>query len=186
MRSNGIIATQFDENDNLADAIVTRGDGQILIGTNDGVTIRFNESEIPILSRTAKGVVGIRLTANREVVGGCFLPPKQKDLAMFLVTRNGYGKRMSVEHIRLQKRGGSGVTALRPSNKSGALVGLVGIANEDQVLVVSEKGEAIRLSASSIPSQGRSSPGSRITKLKVQDGISSAATLPVDRQPKPT
>jgi len=185
VRSNGIIATQFDENDNLADVTVTSGDGQIVIGTVDGVAIRFNESEIPVLSRIAKGVVGVRLASNREVVGGCFLPPKQKDLAMFLVTRNGYSKRTSVEQIRLQKRGGSGVTFLKSSGKSGDLVSLVCVSKEDHVLVVSERGEAIRLSASSIPTQGRSSSGVRMTKLKEHDGISSVTTIPVDQQPKP-
>ena len=118
MRSNGIIATQFDDNDNLADVMIASGDRQILIGTNEGIAIRFNEFEIPVLSQTAKGVVGMRLSANNEIVESCFIPLKQEDRTLLLVTKNGYGKKTPIEKIRLQKPGGSGVIVLKFSSKS--------------------------------------------------------------------
>jgi len=186
VRANGIIALQFDEDDNLADAYITNGNGQILIATKEGVTIRFNESEIPVLSRNAKGVVGIKTHVTSQVTGSCYIPPKQKDPAILIVTRNGYGKRTMIEHIRLQKRGGSGVTAMKASSKAGQLATLACVPKEDHVLVVSEGGEAIRLSAVSIPAQGRTSSGVRIARLKEHDGIASVTTIPVEQQLKPS
>lgn len=182
VRSSGMIATQFDENDMLAAALVTDGDEQILLATNEGVAIRFNESEIPTLGRTARGVVGIRLSANIEVVGTCLISQRQKDRTLFIVTRKGYGKKTSIEQIRVQRRGGSGVTVLKSSNKSGDLVDVACISKEGHVLIVSEKGEAVRLSMNSIPTQGRTSSGVRITKLNANDGLVSVAAIPIEQQ----
>ena len=93
VRSSGIIATQFDENDTLAEALITSGDGEVVIATSEGLAIRFNESDISVMGRTAKGVVGIRLDEGSEVVGACFIPSKAKDFATFMITKKGYGKK---------------------------------------------------------------------------------------------
>jgi DNA gyrase subunit A len=87
VRSSGIIATQFDENDTLAEALVTTGDGQIVIATSEGLAIRFNESDTSVLGRTAKGVVGARVDESSEVVGACFVPPKEKAITVLWLRR---------------------------------------------------------------------------------------------------
>ena len=180
VRSSGIIATQFDENDTLAEALITTGDGEVVIATSEGLAIRFNESDISVMGRTAKGVVGIRLDEGSEVVGACFIPSKAKDFATFMITKKGYGKKTLKEKYRLQKRGGYGVIALKVNSKTGNLVGILGATKDCEVLTVSEKGQAVRLSVDSIANQGRASSGVRIARLDEDDRISSVALIPAE------
>ena len=180
VRSSGIIATQFDENDTLAEALITSGDGEVVIATSEGLAIRFNESDISVMGRTAKGVVGIRLDEGSEVVGACFIPSKAKDFATFMITKKGYGKKTLKEKYRLQKRGGYGVIALKVNSKTGNLVGILAVTNDCEVLTVSEKGQAVRLSVDSIANQGRASSGVRIARLDEGDRIASVAMIPAE------
>lgn len=180
VRSSGIIATQFDENDTLAEALITTGDGEVVIATSEGLAIRFNESDISVMGRTAKGVVGIRLDEGSEVVGACFIPSKVKDFATFMITKKGYGKKTLKEKYRLQKRGGYGVIALKVNSKTGNLVGILAATNDCEVLTVSEKGQAVRLSVESIANQGRASSGVRIARLDEGDRIASVALIPAE------
>jgi DNA gyrase subunit A len=151
-----------------------------MIATSQGTAIRFNESEIPTLGRSARGVVAIRLPANEntQVIGCCTLTPK-KTATILLITRNGYGKRISADQVRLQKRGGSGVTAHKSSPKSGELVAIATVSDEDHFIAISEKGETLRLTAKSIPIQSRTSSGVRIMRLAASNGLTSISTLPV-------
>jgi DNA gyrase subunit A len=180
VRSSGIIATQFDENDTLAEALITTGDGEVVIATSEGLAIRFNESDISVMGRTAKGVVGIRLDEGSEVVGACFISSKAKDFATFMITKKGYGKKTLREKYRLQKRGGYGVIALKVNSKTGNLVGILGATKDCEVLTVSEKGQAVRLSVDSIANQGRASSGVRIARLDEGDRIASVALIPAE------
>ena len=180
VRSSGIIATQFDENDTLAEALITTGDGEVVIATSEGLAIRFNESDISVMGRTAKGVVGIRLDEGSEVVGACFIPSKAKDFATFMITKKGYGKKTLKEKYRLQKRGGYGVIALKVNSKTSNLVGILGATKDCEVLTVSEKGQAVRLSVDSIANQGRASSGVRIARLDEDDRIASVALIPAE------
>ena len=180
VRSSGIIATQFDENDTLAEALITTGDGEVVIATSEGLAIRFNESDISVMGRTAKGVVGIRLDEGSEVVGACFIPSKAKDFATFMITKKGYGKKTLKEKYRLQKRGGYGAIALKVNSKTGNLVGILGATKDCEVLTVSEKGQAVRLSVDSIANQGRASSGVRIARLDEDDRIASVALIPAE------
>lgn len=177
VRSNGMIATQLEEGDLIADANVTEGNGQIVIATNQGAAIRFNESETPTLGRNARGVTAIRLPPNAHVIGCCTITPK-KTATILQVTRNGYGKRISPDQVRLQKRGGSGVTAHRPSPKSGELAAIAAVSDEDHLIAISEKGETIRLTAKSIPIQNRTSAGVRIMTLSPSNSLTSISALP--------
>ena len=180
VRSSGIIATQFDENDTLAEALITSGDGEVVIATSEGLAIRFNELDISVMGRTAKGVVGIRLDEGSEVVGACFISSKAKDFATFMITKKGYGKKTLKEKYRLQKRGGYGVIALKVNSKTGNLVGILAVTNDCEVLTVSEKGQAVRLSVDSIANQGRASSGVRIARLDEGDRIASVALIPAE------
>jgi len=180
VRSTGIIAAQFDEKDSLAEALVTTGNGQIVIATADGLIIRFEESNISIMGRTAKGVTGIRLEEGSEVTGACFVPNNPNDVSIFSITRRGYGKRTSAKEIRVQKRGGSGIVGLKANSKSENLIGTLPLTDQQDVIVVSEKGQATRLNATSVPLQRRTTAGSRLTKLEEGDGIASLATIQIE------
>ncbi|HMK83418.1 MAG TPA: DNA gyrase subunit A [Candidatus Bathyarchaeia archaeon] len=186
VRSTGIIAAQFDEKDSLAEALVTTGNGQILITTADGLIIRFEESDISIMGRTAKGVTGIKLEEGSEVIGACFIPNSPNDVSIFSITRRGYGKRISAKEIRVQKRGGSGIVGLKANSKSGNLVGILPLTEQQDVIVISEKGEAVRLNATSVPLQRRTTAGSRLTKLEEGDGIASLAAIQIETERKET
>ena len=177
IRSTGIIATQFDEHDSLAEALVTTGDGQITIATADGLTIRFTESEISVMGRTAKGMLGIRLEEGSEVVGASFVPENPNKISIFFVTKRGYGKRTLPQEFRLQKRGGAGVLGFNVNSKSGNLIGTIPLAEQPDVIIISEKGQALRLKAASIALQRRTTAGSRLTKLNDGDSIVSLVAI---------
>jgi DNA gyrase subunit A len=182
IRSSGIIATQFDDNDTLAEALITSGEEQVIIATNTGLAIRFDETDVSVVGRTAKGVVGIRLENGSEVADACSVPTKPTNEAILMITRNGLGKRTRIEKFRLQKRGGYGVIALKVGSKSGELVGIVTVHDSDDILATSERGQAIRVGVESIPFQGRSSGGVRVSRLDPGDMISSIATFSSETQ----
>ncbi len=182
IRSSGIIATQFDDNDTLAEALITSGEEQIIIATNTGLAIRFEETDVSIVGRTAKGVVGIRLEKESKVTDACSVPTKPTNEAILMITRNGLGKRTQIGKFRLQKRGGYGVIALKVGSKSGDLVGIVTVHDSDDILATSENGQAIRVGVESIPFQGRSSGGVRVSRLDQGDTISSIATFSSETQ----
>ena len=178
IRSTGIITGQFDESDNLATAFITSGKGQIAITTVDGLTIRFEESDISVMGRTAKGVGGIRLEEGSEVAGACFIPQVHKGLTILTVGRRGYGKRTLVDAFRLQRRGGSGVVGFNVNSKSGSLVGVLPLTEQSDVLFVSERGQALRLNSNSITLQSRTTSGKRLAELADDDRIASITEIP--------
>ena len=178
IRSTGIITGQFDDSDNLAKAFITSGKGQIVITTVDGLTIRFEESDISAMGRTAKGVGGIRLEEGSEVAGACFIPQVHKGLTILTVGRRGYGKRTLVDAFRLQRRGGSGVVGFNVNSKSGSLVGVLPLTEQSDVLFVSERGQALRLNSNSITLQSRTTSGKRLAELADDDRIASITEIP--------
>jgi DNA gyrase subunit A len=177
VRSTGIIAAQFDQNDTLDTAMITNGDGQIALITTDGLTIRFCESDISVMGRTAKGVAGIRLEEGGEIAGACFIPKMQKSPKILLISKKGYGKRISTEEFRLQKRGGSGVLGFNVTTKSGSVIAAVSVTDQDDVIIVSERGQAARLNSCSISLQRRTTAGNRVVRVSDGDSIASLATL---------
>ena len=178
VRSTGIITAQLDDTDSLARVLVTTGDGQIAVTTRDGLTIRFEESDISVMGRTARGVVGIRLEEDSEVVGACFLPHNRKGLTILTVGKRGYGKRTPADAYRLQKRGGSGVASFNVNSKSGTLIGVLSLTERFDVLLVSERGQALRVNSNSIPLQRRTAAGNRLVKLNESDEIASITEIP--------
>ncbi len=177
IRSTGIITMQLDDADRLAKVLVTSGDGQIMLATTDGLAIRFEESEISVMGRTAKGVLGIRLEEGSEVAGACFLPKGRNGSNILTVGKRGYGKRTQTEGFRLQKRGGAGVVGFNVNGKSGKLIGVLQLTGRSDVLLVSEKGQALRVDSDSIPLQGRISSGNRLVKLSEEDGLASITNI---------
>ena len=178
VRSTGIIVTQLDSTDSLAKAIVTTGDGQVAVTTSDGLMIRFEETDISVMGRTAKGVTGIRLEEGSEVAGACFLPHGQKGLAILAVSKRGYGKRTPVEAFRLQKRGGSGIVGFNVNSKSGNLSGVLPLTERFDVFLISERGQALRINSDFIALQRRTAAGNRLIKLEEGDAVISITATP--------
>jgi DNA gyrase subunit A len=178
VRSTGIITAQLDDTDRLASVLITTGDGQIAVTTRDGLTIRFEESDISVMGRTARGVAGIRLEEGSEVVGACFIPHNRKGVAILTVGKRGYGKRTLADAYRLQKRGGSGVASFNVNSKSGTLIGVLSLTERFDVLLVSERGQALRVNSNSIPLQRRTTAGNRLVKLDESDEIASITEIP--------
>ncbi len=178
-RSTGIVATSLKEGDELVACGLTDGRKEVLLATKGGQAIRFPESEVRPMGRTAAGVKGIELVPEDEVVAlELFSPEDKADL--LTVTEGGYGKRSRIEEYRAQSRGGKGVIAMKINEKTGALVGCLRVLPEEEVILVSSAGKIIRLRVKDIPLQGRATQGVRLFMLAPQEKIVSLAKIAED------
>jgi DNA gyrase subunit A len=179
VRQSGLIALRLDEGDVLRWVRVTSGDNQILISTALGQTIRFAETDARPMGRTARGVRGIRLRSQDQVVA---MDVVQEDTLVFVISENGYGKQTRAGQITPHKRGGVGVRIAIVNDKTGRVVAVKAIAAKQEgeiraseILIISTQGQTIRLGLDTIPSIGRSTQGVRIMKLNDKDRVASVA-----------
>jgi DNA gyrase subunit A len=161
-RQAGIIAITLDEGDELIRVGVTRGDQDIFLGTRQGLSIRFSETEVRAIGRTGRGVMGIRLDEGDEVIGMEVVNP---DACILTVTEGGYGKRTHESEYRLQGRGGRGLINLRVTPKTGYVVGIRQVFDEDDVMVMSDQGHLVRIRVSDVSLIGRNTQGVRLISL---------------------
>ncbi len=161
-RQTGIIALTLDEDDELIRVGVTQGDQDIFLGTRHGLSIRFKETDARIIGRTARGVIGIRLEEGDEVVGMEILNP---DSCILTVSEGGYGKRTLESEYRVQARGGKGLINLRLTPKTGAVVGIRQVFDDDDVMVMSDLGKLVRLRVADISRIGRNTQGVRLINM---------------------
>jgi DNA gyrase subunit A len=161
-RQTGIIAISLDEGDELIRVGVTRGDQDIFLGTRQGLSIRFAETEVRPIGRTGRGVIGIRLEENDEVIGMEVLSP---GASILTVTEGGYGKRTRETEYRLQGRGGKGLINLRVTPKTGHVVGIRQVLDEDDVMVMSDQGHLVRIRVHDVSLIGRNTQGVRLISL---------------------
>ena len=173
-RSGGIIATSLDEGDELISTKLTDGNQHLFIGTKLGKAIHFPESQIREMGRTAHGMRGIRISKDDEVVGMEVVVPHTQILT---VTAHGYGKRSPASEYRVQNRGGSGIFTVKRTAKTGDVVGINTVTDEDELMVISNKGKIIRLKAVDIPVQGRSTQGVRLITLDQAERVVAVAML---------
>ena len=164
-RAGGIIAITLDEGDELISTKLTDGKEHLFIGTKLGKAIHFPESEVREIGRTARGVKGIRISKDDEVVGMEVVAPHTQILT---VTEHGYGKRTAASDYRIQNRGGSGIFTVKRTQKTGNVVSIKTVVDEDELMVISDRGKIIRLRATDIPVQGRSTQGVRL--ITVEEG----------------
>lgn len=177
-RTNGIRALTFKENDHLLDVRMTNGKNEILIAVKSGKCIRFNESKVRAMGRTAAGVKGIELdTTNDEVIGIVCVDKADLNKTIMVVSEKGYGKRTDVEEYRMTNRGGKGVKTLNITNKTGVLIAIKDVTDENDLMIINKSGVAIRMSMSSIKSQGRNTQGVRLIKLDKDDEIAAVARI---------
>ncbi|MBM4341021.1 MAG: DNA gyrase subunit A [Deltaproteobacteria bacterium] len=173
-RAGGIIAIGLDEGDELISTKLTDGERYLFIGTKLGKAIHFAENQIREMGRTAHGIRGIRLSKSDEVVGMEVVVPHT---SLLTVTEHGYGKRSQASEYRTQNRGGSGIFTVKRTKKTGDVVGVKAIIDEDELMIISNKGKIIRLRAADIPVQGRSTQGVRLITLEEGERVVAVAKL---------
>jgi DNA gyrase subunit A len=170
----GIIAIKLTPEDKLIGVDVTRGKSDLLLGTADGMAIRFPEGDLRPAGRATFGVTGIRLTPNDYVVDMVIVDP-QADL--LTVCENGYGKRTSFERYRKQSRGGKGVINIRTAARNGKVIGMKSVKDQDDVILITQKGLVIRLPVREIRVSGRSTQGVRLIRLEKDDKLVALAKV---------
>jgi DNA gyrase subunit A len=173
-RSSGVIAINLDPNDAVIGVSLTLGEDHIILGTHDGMTIRFNGREVRSMGRASRGVRGIKLRPGDEVVG--MVIPDEK-AALFTVCENGYGKRTGVENYRSQTRGGVGLKNIKTSARNGKVVALKSVQTGDDLMLITANGMIIRTGLEEIRSIGRNTQGVRLINLKEDDKLVAAEKI---------
>jgi DNA gyrase subunit A len=173
-RSGGIIAQGLKRGDRLIATEITSGRDEMFLSTRHGLSIRFHEDDIRSMGRTAVGVRGISLGKGDEVVGMELLKPGGN---LLTVTVNGYGKRTAVDEYRIQSRGGKGVIALKVTGKTGAVLGVALVSEEDDVMLVTDRGKIIRMPVREIRISGRNTQGVRLIGMEENEHVASLARL---------
>ena len=167
-RGKGIIAITLDEGDELIAVKKTDGKSDLIIGTRNGLSIRFNEEEVRDTGRTAKGVKGIRLMKGDEVVSA---EVAEEKTAVLTVTEKGLGKRSKIEDYPVQSRAGKGVISIKVMEKGGKAVGLMQVREEDEVVMITSSGKLIRTLAGNISLHGRNTQGVKLMDVEGEDKI---------------
>ena len=178
VRSSGLITINLDEGDELKWIRITNGDDDVLISTSLGQAMRFNESNVRAIGRTARGVRGIRLRPGDEVIS---MDVVREGASIFVISEFGYGKRTKVDQFTLHARGGVGIRSAVVNDKTGKLVASKSLETDDQeVILISIAGQTIRLGLKDIPELGRATQGVRIMRLNDNDQVASLALVDAD------
>jgi len=175
-RTNGINAITIKEDDELLEAKLTDGNSQILIGLKSGKAIRFEESKTRPMGRNASGVRGITLANDKdEVIGMVCVNDMESEI--LVVSQKGYGKRSSLEDYRITNRGGKGVKTINVTDKTGGLVAIKNVTDEDDLMIINKSGITIRLAVSNLRVMGRATQGVRLINIKDNDSIAAVAKV---------
>jgi DNA gyrase subunit A len=173
-RKGGIVAITLDQDDRLINVKLTDGNKEILLGTRNGIAVRFNENNVRPTGRSSQGVRGIRLSQDDKVIG---MVVATNDKTLLTVTENGYGKRTKIPEYRLISRGGSGVRNIVCSERNGKVVSINSVSSENQIMLISKNGITIRMPVSQISVIGRATQGVRLIKLYENDKLVSVAKI---------
>lgn len=180
IRANGIRAIELKETDELLAVRHTKGEQELILGASNGKAIRFKETDVRPMGRTAAGVMGMRIKAGDEVIGTALI--ENDEQTILAVTLNGYGKRSKASLYRLQQRGGQGVKTVQVTEKNGPLVKLRGVNLEDDLVLLSNKGMMIRLPLDQISETGRATQGVRLMRLQEGHQIANIAIVPKEEE----
>jgi DNA gyrase subunit A len=176
IRTNGIIAINVDDGDQLLDVVLTDGTKRIFIATHNGLAIRFDEKNVRPMGRATRGVRGIDLRADDYVVSVC--PVSADDTEKMLsVSELGYGKQTPITTYRLQSRGGKGVINMKTTEKTGKVVAVFPVDAESEIMIITQQAKLIRLEADHIRKTGRSAQGVRLIKIDGEDRVTSASLV---------
>ena len=177
-RTNGINAIEIREGDRLIEAKLTSGAAEIMIATREGKAIRFNESTVREVGRTSIGVRGVSLEGENEAIGMICIEPDSNENVLVL-SANGYGKRTDLDEYRITNRGGKGVKTINITEKTGELVAIKAVTDDNDLMIINRSGITIRTSIEQIRVAGRATQGVRIINLREGDEIASVAVVPV-------
>jgi DNA gyrase subunit A len=173
-RRGGIWAMNLREDDQLIAASILTRDQDVILAKRDGRTIRFYESDVRCMGRTAGGVRGVRLDPGDEVVGMAVV---EKDATLLTVTENGYGKRSALEDYATKHRGGKGVINIRTTERNGKVVAIKEVRDQDDIMIITRKGVVIRCAISQLIVRGRATQGVKLIALDEGDVVMDVAKL---------
>ena len=172
---SGIKAINLDENDKLVGTAITSGDNEILLASSSGKLIRFNESHVRPMGRTARGVRGIRLKKDEKLISLMIADPEKTILC---VSENGYGKKTALDDFPSHNRGGQGVISMKTSERNGSMVSAALVEDEDGIMLISDKGTMIRTSVSQVPTLSRNTQGVKVITPKEGEKLIECVTIP--------
>lgn len=174
-RQNGVNAITIREGDQLLEARLTGGNHEIMLAVRSGKAIRFNENIVRAIGRTASGVRGISLADDDRVVGMICVENESEDV--MVVSENGFGKRSRIEDYRITNRGGKGVKTINVTEKTGALVAIKSVTDDDDLMIITENGITIRMAINTVRLMGRAAQGVKLINLRNDDKIASVARV---------
>ncbi len=174
IRRSGLLAVTLRENDELIDVKLTDGSSDIMLVTRNGLSIRFNESEVRPMGRVAQGVKGIDLAEGDYVVG---MEVCTENASLLVVTENGFGKRTELDEYKVQSRGGKGILTYRVTEKTGPVAGMKLVSDEDDIMLISSDGTIIRMKASEISILGRATQGVTLMRVNEESKVVGVARI---------
>jgi DNA gyrase subunit A len=176
-RQNGIIAINIREDDSLLEAKLTNGKNEMVLAVKSGKALRFNETKVRSVGRNSAGVRGITLGSDKDEVVGmvCVAGP---ETTVLVVSENGYGKRSDIADYRVTNRGGKGVKTLNITEKTGDLIAIKGVTDEEDLMIITKVGLTIRLDIANIRVAGRATQGAKLINLKGKDSIAAVTQVP--------
>lgn len=181
IRKGGLIALGLRDNDELISVKLTDGTKEMIIGTKNGMLIRFHETDVRSMGRTATGVKGISISDNDEVVGMELL---EEGLDVLVVTKNGYGKRTPAEEYRIQSRGGKGIKTCNITERNGELVSVKTVTTEEDLMLITASGVLIRMSVDGISQMGRNTQGVKLIRLADNEFVTTVARVDKEEEPE--
>jgi len=177
-RTNGINAITIKDGDQLLEVKLTDGNSEIFLANKGGRAIRFPESKVRSMGRSAAGVKGITLDAGAdEVIGMVCVDPQDEDKSVFVISENGYGKRSAVDDYRMTNRGGKGVKTLNVTDKTGFVISIKGVTDDDDLMVTTKNGIMIRIKGEDFRVMGRATQGVRVINVNKGDSIADVAVV---------
>jgi DNA gyrase subunit A len=181
-RPSGLIALTTDLNDSVMDAKICEENSHVFLSASDGMSIRFEQSDVRAMGRGARGVKGMNLGTEKDVVVGMDVIPADCKDTILVVSNLGYGKRTQVEEYRVQGRGGVGIITQKGTDKAGHVVSARLVSESDQVMITTDKGQSIRMKASDISVLGRNTQGVRLINLNAGEVVTGMALIAEDEE----
>lgn len=181
-RTDGIIAISIVDDDQLLEASLTGGNSHVILASSGGRAVRFHENDARPMGRNTRGVRGINLGTDEHVVG--MVVVEGNGIDVLSVSENGYGKRSPLDDYRVQTRGGKGIITMKTTPRTGKLVAIKGVHNDDDLMIVTQLGILIRMSVDAISTMGRNTQGVRLISLKSSDSIGDVTRLVIEDSPE--
>ncbi|MBP5229892.1 MAG: DNA gyrase subunit A [Bacteroidales bacterium] len=177
-RTNGVIAVNVREGDELIEAILTDGNSHIMLASKEGKCVRFDETAVRSIGRTGTGVRGIEISDKNEVIGMICVEPDNNEKTILVVSENGFGKRSMLDDYRITSRGCKGVKTINITDKTGELIALKAVTDDKDLMIINRSGITIRVAASTIKVAGRATQGVKLINIKETDSIAAVCVVP--------